>query len=75
VKINVILGLTAFVITFLVSRVNNIINTSLFRSGIGFLVFFLIGYILRFVLYQIQIKKVPDITTDQPTQEMQSNFD
>ncbi|MBT2657845.1 hypothetical protein J7E81_21830 [Bacillus sp. ISL-18] len=74
-KINIILGLAAFVITFLVSRVHNILNTSLFRSAIGFVVFFLMGYLVRIVLHQIQTKEVPNTTIDQLTQDRAVNPD
>ncbi|MDR7235731.1 hypothetical protein [Neobacillus drentensis] len=55
--VNAILGLTAFICTYLFSFTNNTWQTSLFRSGIGLLLFFLLGYIFRYVLQQIGSKK------------------
>lgn len=56
-KVNAGLGLTAFLLTFCFSCVNNTWFTSLFRAGIGFLAFFLFSYIFRFALAQILSKK------------------
>ena len=56
-KLNAILGLTAFLLTYLFSITNNMWPTSLFRACIGFLIFFILGYVLRLVLNQLIIKK------------------
>ncbi|MFJ7726564.1 hypothetical protein ACIQXV_10390 [Neobacillus sp. NPDC097160] len=55
--VNAILGLTAFICTYLFSYSNNTWQTSLFRAGIGLLVFYVLGYIFRFVLQQVGSKK------------------
>ncbi|ETI69332.1 hypothetical protein [Neobacillus vireti] len=55
--VNAILGLIAFICTYLFSYLNNTWQTSLFRAGIGLLVFYVLGYIFRFALLQIGSKK------------------
>ncbi|MDR7000951.1 hypothetical protein [Neobacillus niacini] len=55
--VNVIFGVAAFLLTFVFSIGNNTWQTSIFRSGIGFLLFFVFGYILRSILYQISVMK------------------
>lgn len=55
-KLNAILGLTAFLLTYLFSYTNNMWQTSLFRASIGFLVFFVLGYVVRLVLNKVKIK-------------------
>jgi hypothetical protein len=55
-KLNAFLGLTAFLLTYLFSYTNNMWQTSLFRAGIGFLVFFVLGYVVRLVLNKVKIK-------------------
>jgi uncharacterized membrane protein YraQ (UPF0718 family) len=52
IKLNVIIGMIAFLITGLFSFVNNTWQLSLFRAGIGFLLFFILGNLLSFLLYQ-----------------------
>lgn len=47
-KINLCLGLTAFVLTFIFSIKNNTWLTSLERAGFGFILFFLLGYCFIF---------------------------
>ncbi|MEH7505272.1 hypothetical protein V7152_25275 [Neobacillus drentensis] len=56
-KLNTILGLTAFLLTFLFSFTKNTWQTSMFRASIGFLLFFVLGYMLSHVLDQMKIKK------------------
>jgi hypothetical protein len=51
--VNAIFGLTAFLLTYFFSFANNTWQTSSLRGGIGFLLFFILGYMLRFLLYQI----------------------
>jgi hypothetical protein len=50
-SVNIGLGLGAFFLTFYFSWFNNTWLTTLFRSGVGFLLFFLFGYLLRFILH------------------------
>lgn len=56
-RFNAILGLSALLFTYFFSFVNNTWQTSTLRAGIGFLVFFVVGYFLRVVLYQLVSKK------------------
>ena len=53
-----ILGVIAFLFTFFFSLMNNTWQTSLFRAGTGFLLFFSLGFISLFALQQILKKKV-----------------
>lgn len=57
-KVNTLLGTTAFLLTYFFSITNNIWQTSILRAIFGFLFFFLIGYILRFLLSQMNVKKI-----------------
>jgi hypothetical protein len=50
--VNVILGTSVFLFTFIFTIGNNTWKTSAFRAGIGFILFFFWGYILRLVLNQ-----------------------
>ncbi|WP_052353717.1 hypothetical protein [Neobacillus jeddahensis] len=60
-RVNVLLGFFAFLFTFLFSMVNNTWQTSLIRAGFGFLLFFLLGYMVRLGMYQNIAKKNPDL--------------
>ncbi|MDQ1146267.1 hypothetical protein QE429_003094 [Bacillus sp. SORGH_AS 510] len=55
-KVNTITGSAAFLLTFFFSLSNNTWQTSILRAMIGFLIFFLISYILRFVVGQLSGK-------------------
>ncbi|MED3563676.1 hypothetical protein [Bacillus xiapuensis] len=68
-KVNVILGGMAFLLTYVCSFTNNTWQTSLFRSGIGFLLFFIFGYVFRSVLYQITAIKSPNQMMDSKNTE------
>jgi uncharacterized membrane protein YraQ (UPF0718 family) len=61
-RVNGILGITALFFTYFFSLVYNTWQTSLFRAGIGFIFFFVLGYSLRFVLQQIGSNKNSDLT-------------
>lgn len=52
-----ILGAIAFLFTFFFSLTNNTWQTSLFRAGTGFLLFFSLGMITLFALQELLIKK------------------
>lgn len=54
---NACLGLTALGLTFFFSWQNNTWQTSLFRALIGFILFFLLGYLFRMLLFLIGSKK------------------
>lgn len=56
-KVNVILGVLAFLFTYIFSFLHNTWQTSLYRACIGLFLFFIIGYCLQFVTYQILTKK------------------
>ncbi|PFP30761.1 hypothetical protein COJ96_02015 [Bacillus sp. AFS073361] len=70
--VNASLGLTAFLFTYYFSLQNNTWQTALFRAGIGFLLFFILGIILRFILHQIISKKNPELSQKQNTVEESS---
>ncbi|MBL4952963.1 hypothetical protein JK635_12140 [Neobacillus sp. YIM B02564] len=69
-RINAILGLTAFILSFVLSFVNNTWQTSLFRAVIGFVLFFIFGYLLRMIFQQMTSRKsgdkLPPQTMNQP---------
>jgi hypothetical protein len=64
-RANVILGLSAFLFTYFLSLVNNTWKTSLIRASIGFLLFFILAYIVRLVLYQIGSNKNSCLNLDE----------
>jgi phosphotransferase system glucose/maltose/N-acetylglucosamine-specific IIC component len=68
-KVNTMMGLTAFLLTYLFSFTNNTWQTSVFRAGIGFVIFFVLGYIIRVVLYQMSLKKSSSQVENQNTGE------
>ncbi|MEH7307808.1 hypothetical protein [Neobacillus drentensis] len=68
-RLNTILGLTAFLLTYIFSYSNNMWQTSLFRACIGFLVFFLLGFVVRIVLNEVKIKKTSSTVDDHHTVE------
>lgn len=59
-SMNIILGVTAFLLTYSFSIVNNTWPDSLFRAGIGFILFFVISFFLRFLLQQMFSKNASD---------------
>ncbi|MEH7253867.1 hypothetical protein V7111_17225 [Neobacillus niacini] len=63
-KVNIILGFVSFLFTYLFSFVNNTWQTSLFRSILGFLVFFILGLILRFLPQQNEAKETAKSSND-----------
>jgi uncharacterized membrane protein YraQ (UPF0718 family) len=67
--VNAILGLTAFICTYLFSYSNNTWQTALFRAGMGFLLFFVFGYIFRYILQQIESKKKKEFIQKQNMDE------
>jgi uncharacterized membrane protein YraQ (UPF0718 family) len=52
-KINMTMGVIAFLFTYLFSFLNNTWQTSLFRAIGGFIIFFLLGFVLSFILKQL----------------------
>ncbi|WP_251554681.1 hypothetical protein [Neobacillus muris] len=58
-KTPILLGFTAFVISFFVSLLHNTWAMALFRSVIGFVLFFILGLVVRFILNQILPKMNP----------------
>lgn len=48
--VNLIFGISAFLFTYFFSIINNTWKTSASRGVIGFILFFVLGYFLRFVL-------------------------
>jgi len=66
--VNLLLGVFAFLFTFFFSAPNNTWQLALFRAGIGFLLFFLLGFPLRILLHEIASKKIPYIEPKQKEQ-------
>jgi hypothetical protein len=58
--VNVILGLMGSLLTFLFSFVNNTWQTSIMRSGLGFLIFFVLGYLLQYIIRKIGAAKASE---------------
>ncbi|MCH6266809.1 hypothetical protein [Neobacillus citreus] len=56
-KMNLYLGSITFLLTYLFSIYTNTWQTSLFRASIGFLLFFILGYVLRYLLYHAVVRK------------------
>ena len=53
VRINFLAGIIGLILTFFVSYNNNLLSTSLFRSGAAFIIWFLLAFLLRLVLGSI----------------------
>ncbi|CRK80897.1 hypothetical protein [Neobacillus massiliamazoniensis] len=70
-SMNIILGVAAFLLTYSFSIVNNTWPDSLFRAGIGFVLFFGFGFFFRFFIQQISSKK--DSEHDQKKTVAQKN--
>ncbi|NRD79420.1 hypothetical protein HPT25_18825 [Bacillus sp. BRMEA1] len=68
-RVNVFLGLSAFLFTYLFSNVNNTWQMSLFRAGIGFLIFFILGFVIRFVIHQLVSRKNVQLVDKQSSEE------
>lgn len=80
--VNIIIGFTAFLLTYVFSFVNNTWQTSLFRAGIGFILFLVLGFILQIFFSQkpvqndrngIQVEISDDGRNQEP--EMTSEMD
>jgi uncharacterized membrane protein YraQ (UPF0718 family) len=56
-KINMAMGVIAFLFTYFFSFLNNTWQTSLFRAIGGFILFFLLGFVLRIILKQMAVNK------------------
>jgi amino acid permease len=67
--VNVIFGLMGSLLTFLFSFSNNTWQTSMVRSGIGFLIFFVLGYLLHYILRQISAAKTSEPKEDRKRHE------
>lgn len=63
-RINAFLGLIAFIFSYFLSSINNTWQTSLFRAVIGFILFFIAGYLVRLILHQ------PETESQQPKQNL-----
>ncbi|MDQ0193466.1 hypothetical protein [Paenibacillus wynnii] len=50
ILLNVLFGLIGFVLTFLVTLGNNLLMTSLIRGFFGFILWFMLAFVLRWVL-------------------------
>lgn len=59
------LGTLSFLFTYLFSSINNTWQMSIFRAGIGFLLFFFLGFILKLFFRQIVHKKNTSLPTEQ----------
>ncbi|MCA0983305.1 hypothetical protein LCL89_04485 [Halobacillus yeomjeoni] len=54
---NLYMAVTGFLVTFLVSLSSNLWQTSVIRGAVSFFLFFLIGFILRWIWWYILIKQ------------------
>jgi zinc transporter ZupT len=60
-KINISIGLVAFICTLLFSLPNNTWQTTIFRGVIGFIIFFLLGFLIRTLFFQIFASKTKQV--------------
>ncbi|MEH7076591.1 hypothetical protein [Neobacillus drentensis] len=75
-KLNAILGFIAFLLTYLFSVTNNTWQTSMLRACLGFVLFFVLGYLLRFALNQMIIKQNLNAgQANNPTEESNTSPD
>ncbi|WP_152392493.1 hypothetical protein [Paenibacillus guangzhouensis] len=66
IRWNVGFGIAGFAFTFLLSVQNNLLTTSLVRSVYAFLIWFVIAFIIRAILFQLLAsKEVAASSTDQ----------
>ncbi len=63
-KINLIISIIAFFIVFIGSMATNTLTTSIFRSFLAFLLFYLISFIFRW-LWKIALKSNDDLVSDE----------
>ncbi|WP_043930462.1 hypothetical protein [Bacillus sp. EB01] len=56
-KVNILLGLVACTASFLFSYMNNMWHVSLTRAGIGFLLFFMAGWVAQIVLGLLKVEE------------------
>lgn len=61
ILINLLFGLVGFVLTFFVTYSNNLLGTSLLRGLTGFIVWFLLAFLLRWVLGFIMNQSSPQV--------------
>ncbi|WP_312470816.1 hypothetical protein [Neobacillus sp.] len=54
-KVNGFMGLIVSLFTYFFSYPNNTWQTSLFRAGLGFLLFYVLGIMLQFVIHQVNL--------------------
>jgi putative Mn2+ efflux pump MntP len=73
--VSTIFGVMAFICTFFFSLLNNTWQTSLFRAGIGFMLFFILGYLTMFSLKQISQKKMASHTNEKSEDEGKAKID
>lgn len=73
--INLLFGLTGFILTFLVSYGNNLLVTSLMRGLLGFVVWFMLAFFLRWVLGSIVKQSSPQEELDINDEELGAKLD
>lgn len=73
--INLLFGLTGFILTFFVTYGNNLLGTSLIRSLFGFVVWFMLAFLLRWVLGSIVKESSPQEEFDVTDEELGGKLD
>ncbi|MDF2557284.1 MAG: hypothetical protein K0R71_1112 [Bacillales bacterium] len=69
------LGVIAFLFTYLFTSINNNWQMSLFRAGIGFLLFSLLGYILQILIHLISSQKSTSLLNEETRDEVSEQND
>lgn len=64
ILINLIFGLIGFAFTFFINYGNNLLLTSFIRGILGFIIWFVLAFLLRWVLGSIVQQNLPPIASD-----------
>ncbi|WP_239716158.1 hypothetical protein [Paenibacillus sp. 19GGS1-52] len=64
IVINLIFGLLGFIFTFFINYGNNLLLTSFIRGILGFIIWFVLAFLLRWVLGSIVQQNLPPIDSD-----------
>lgn len=73
--INLLFGLVGFVFTFFVTYGNNLLGTSLIRGILGFVIWFMLAFLLRWVLGSIIKESSPQEAFDVSGEELGAKLD
>lgn len=72
---SLLLGVISFLFTYLFSIINNTWQMSMLRAGIGFLLFFLLGYIFQFLFHQMVSAKSISLPAEEMYEEENEQID